>query len=1272
MPIKIKTKKTRKKLINRNNRKAKKDFAKEKTKLIKSYIQKYNKYTDKKLKKELEEILKSLDDKSTIDEEKINNEYKITAIKYIIENREIKLLNKQTQKVADLDQFIYYPNFLDNNFTEKIYSKKEFYENKIVIGDKDINKLAESRCNKKHFNLMPTQIFLKNFISPETPYNSILIWHGTGVGKTCSAITIAEQFKEYVKRENKKMFVLRSPSIKENFKNQLFDIHKVKNFEPYTSLSEIAETEISQCTGNNYLKEINDSIIENKDFLNKKVNKAINTHYTFMGYDQFANFVEKLENSAVIGNLDENQKYLLQKEIRKKYFSDTVLIIDEAHHIRISDSNNTNKIAPPVIERVIRDSENMILVLLTATPMYNSPREIIWILNLLLQNDNRPKIYENDIFDSNDNILKSSKEKLQGLELLRAKAEGYISYLRGENPYSFPFRLYPNINNDKSVIQNRNIPTETMNGNLLEDIQKLKYLKLIGCEMKNYQFESYLKLVEPLLNVKKKKRKTSDISSDSDIDDIINKKGFSALEKGIQASNIIFPDNGDTKNIYYGKKGLENAFEITHERNINKYKYKSNIIKKYGNFLICPKEDSHDLKYTLNDFSSKIDKIMKYVYNSQGIVYIYSQHITSGILPIALALEQNGYKKYGKNQLLDAKKSEPISFEGKKKSEYKDLKDFKQGNYIIITGSDDITQNNDYELNILNSLSNKNGENIKIVLGSPASGEGIDMKRIREIHILDPWHHLNRLEQVIGRGIRNCSHIDLDLKFRNCTIYLHCAISCKKHEFEPWENRETVDLRVYRKAELKSIKMGEIENELKKISIDCSLNRQGNIFLEKDWGQIIPIVTSQKIKAKYTIGDKPYSSLCNFKKNCDYICNPNLKQNLSKSEIDTDTYNLNFAKPNILIVLKMIKSMFKNDFIFELRDIKNYIHENKENVEDMYIYNALDILISDIDQKVIDKFGNEGNIIYKGGFYIFQPVHFNEQYDNKIPMYWRNKPLPSVQKHISLLKNQYYREISNLKKTKKKTMKTDRLTGEQIFARHKENLLQKIPILENDDFLKTIGKNYLYLIYCDYLIDRMNYNELKIFLSYIVKILNHKKKENLNYFEKLVIQSLKNYFFKDKKKKINHGFRIINNDKLEYWLEYPDGKIKKSDQQSGNKLIHKEGIENSYHGYMSYLSKKKNKQIEVKIVNQDSRNSTGAVCKEITPKGIIGKIINEFTKEKHFIKWEKNGFINNGKKVTKIKDDLCQYLELLLRYSQLIEDVKKTHKKIYFYRTYEK
>jgi hypothetical protein len=85
------------------------------------------------------------------------------------------------------------------------------------------------------------------------------------------------------------------------------------------------------------------------------------------------------------------------------------------------------------------DLGNLRLLFLTATPMFNSSKEIIWILNMMNMNDKRSIVKSSDVFDSNDNLLPDGKE------ILIQKSTGYISYVRGENPYTFPFRIYPNI-----------------------------------------------------------------------------------------------------------------------------------------------------------------------------------------------------------------------------------------------------------------------------------------------------------------------------------------------------------------------------------------------------------------------------------------------------------------------------------------------------------------------------------------------------------------------------------------------------------------------------------------------------------------------------------------------------------------------------------------------------------------------------------------------------------------------------------------------------------
>ena len=122
------------------------------------------------------------------------------------------------------DDYFPYPN--DLNFQSKIYKKREFHYNrsskrKKITNYDDLEKYRTDICKKK-LNANPHQSFLSNFIRPSTPYRGVLIFHGVGTGKTLSAISIAENFKQEVRRFQTKIYVLVSgPLIRDNWKNDI-------------------------------------------------------------------------------------------------------------------------------------------------------------------------------------------------------------------------------------------------------------------------------------------------------------------------------------------------------------------------------------------------------------------------------------------------------------------------------------------------------------------------------------------------------------------------------------------------------------------------------------------------------------------------------------------------------------------------------------------------------------------------------------------------------------------------------------------------------------------------------------------------------------------------------------------------------------------------------------------------------------------------------------------------------------------------------------------
>lgn len=106
-----------------------------------------------------------------------------------------------------------YPDINSSNFY-KIIRKKEFWDNRI---------------DNRLYCLEPYQRLVSNFISPRTPYNSLLVYAGLGSGKTTVSIAVAEKLKqEYKVLVLQKNETLINNYIKELLYNKCFDDYKIK------------------------------------------------------------------------------------------------------------------------------------------------------------------------------------------------------------------------------------------------------------------------------------------------------------------------------------------------------------------------------------------------------------------------------------------------------------------------------------------------------------------------------------------------------------------------------------------------------------------------------------------------------------------------------------------------------------------------------------------------------------------------------------------------------------------------------------------------------------------------------------------------------------------------------------------------------------------------------------------------------------------------------------------------------------------------------------
>lgn len=898
-----------------------------------------------------------------------------------------------------------YPEPDDKDIASKIYSKREFHYHRIPKRKKmesyeEIKKYREKQC-KAEFKPKEQQAILSNLMNPETPYNGMLVMHGTGTGKTCSAISIAEQFKDQVKKYNTKVFVLiPGPNTRENFKDQLLF-----------------------CTGETYFKnkEIVDQLNKAEQDRERKIGIYSSLqNYKILSYKTFYKKVlgEKIlekkiaDDNKIKSTYRRNEEGEVERELvvdRINNMDNSILIVDEAHNL-------TNNEYGEALKKIIKISQNLKVILLTATPMKNLADDIIDLLNFLRPPDDQIK--REKIFTGEKNYMMQFKPG--GQDYLKEMARGYVSFYRGSIPFTFAKRV------DKGKIP-----------------EGLLFTPVVKCKMEDFQLMSYNDTIK-------------------NFDDSLSKTSSAA-------SNFVFPglDSQKKKVIgYYSTDGMNRVVsQFSNEKEnlmklINKQLFNDKLSKEEKiNFMF--ENDNKtinglilNLKY-LKMFSIKfykcISRLSKLVegYKGTGTAFVYSNLVKAGGMEIfADALTENGYLEYQENPNDYDIKDNTIDYKtGKTYSELQkegNLSQFKPATFLLVTGGTDDSGEDIPEIKqkiireVFNNSKNKNGKFLKFILGTKVMNEGITLENIKEIHILDVHYNLGKVDQVIGRGIRQCKHlavIDDENRFPKVNVYRYVTST---------KSGLSTDEILYQKAELKYILVKKVERLLKEIAIDCPLLLYNNKFpeeIEKYKGCVKP--TLENVKK----GKKICPALCDFEE-CDYKCDGDKLNKkyfksdgyieLSKKDLDYSTFGDKLANIEINTIKNNIKDLFRFKHVYTYSSIFSTVANSltkhqKDLFDEKFLYQALSDLMpktendfNNFTDTLFDKYNRTGYLIKKENFYIFQPFDQNEN----VPLYYRNQydveyinqiPIENYvkQKYGDVKEKSISDNISSEKKTKK-------------------------------------------------------------------------------------------------------------------------------------------------------------------------------------------------------------------------------------------------------------
>ncbi len=492
----------------------------------------------------------------------------------------------------------------------------------------------------------------------------------------------------------------------------------------------------------------------------------------------------------------------------------SMYIIEEVHNfirnVYSNISTSKGKRAQVIYDYIIQDKKENIdtrTILLSGTPAINQPFELGLLFNLL-----RPDIFPksetkfNHLFVSGG-IYQTINKKNKNL--FQRRIMGLVSYYYGATPDYFASKTLHYIDVEMSKYH------EEVYDYYAEEERKIALntkftggstvYKTYTRQSSNFVFPRISQNIDGENRPRPNKFRISEREAErlgegrdtkktsEKTDTVLNvtkyKKAMEAYMNGLQ--------NYFEK---YDRKDRDSGYTIAKDVEVFKNKYN----KEFADFVKNETKKS-SLFVAMHDCSAKMLNIIFNIVISPGPTVVYSNYVLmEGLEVFKVYLSFFNYYSYMKTKKLVKGKIGYVEYHGG----IKERKDRKMG------------------MTAFNETSNKYGTEIKIMLISPAGTEGLSLKNVRQVHIMEPYWNEVRIQQMIGRGIRQCSHKELKIEERHVDVYRYKSVKSTKGS---WTTDEYIE-------DLARSKAGLIQSFLdaiKEVAVDCVLNQKHNMLLEE-------------------------------------------------------------------------------------------------------------------------------------------------------------------------------------------------------------------------------------------------------------------------------------------------------------------------------------------------------------------------------------------------------------------------------------------------------
>jgi hypothetical protein len=790
------------------------------------------------------------------------------------------------------------PTLDDAAFNSKLMQHAEFHAPVVDDGspldtvlnvEEESNKVCSSKKDgddddDEDDTYLPHQLFVRNFLSPSSPYNSLLFITET---RWCVALGLAEEWRT---KTGHKVVIL---TLDDGLKNKMFKPDM---------LEQVGDRVLAKsgCIAESLLREVNPT---NAPLTVAQAEQDVK-RILEMGYD-------------IVNTLPKN-------------VTQTLIIVDN-----VPVSEDMMALASKKEEGAGGNK----WLLMYRFPMQTSPREIIDVVNLMNANDKRGLVDVNEVFDKNDKFVEEHKEQghivqESGEALLRRKLNGYVSFLRSENPYTHPLRIYPDVFAPDRVFRE--------SATLLESVGKF-FSSLTGAKVAApTEYPKQQVDGKPFDPAKRLRHLPLFLTALGDEQEKIVTRLFQATTPGQSLSPLM-----EAMTMTYPPPVAMTTQTTTQTTEVGTLE--STMIKANQTFSYKNPENRIFGPGQLAKWSGKLSDVCSNVKNKAMI-------FCKDVVPVGLALEEHGFARSGGPALLSPSPSSTRKYR------------------LVVQEDSEF---------YFKAEKKKEEEDVVLVISYAAAAAAARReKNVRQVHFLDPPDTLNEVEELLGMAIYSKSHCGLPFAKRNVEIYMHASVATT-------DDREMPDAYAYRVCADTARAMGKVTRIMKEVAVDLlfaprdfSMDHLGTVDANRHLS-VEPASYQPGKPLEFQAGDRPYSAVCDYMQTCTL---PAWASAPRRPTIKAPILLDNLPLPRLT---QRLRELFQEKATYTRTELLAAVQIPRMfSVE--HVLQELARLVKTKSDVFYDTYGRRGYLVLRGNEYAFQPVEIT---DTQIGTYERTVPV---------------------------------------------------------------------------------------------------------------------------------------------------------------------------------------------------------------------------------------------------------------------------------------